>query len=97
MAEGEGFKETREEMERAIRRLNALEYVILVAAVLVALAGGGIVAFLLSAGTDLPLRPTWAILSLLLIIVPAAVVFGRERARAGRRLRGSKDQPSDGA
>lgn len=68
-------------MERAIRRLNALEYVIMVAAVLVALVGGGLVAFLLSAGTDLPLRPTWAAISLLLIVIPAAAVFVRERKR----------------
>ncbi|TVR64368.1 MAG: hypothetical protein EA422_06480 [Gemmatimonadales bacterium] len=80
-----GFQETRRDMQRAIRRLNVLEYMIVVAAVLLALAGGWVVAFLLSAGTDLPLRPTWAVLSLSLIIVPAAAVFGRERLRAKRR------------
>jgi predicted lysophospholipase L1 biosynthesis ABC-type transport system permease subunit len=84
--EGDGFRETRKDMERAIRRLNALEYVILVAAVLVALVGGGLVAFVLSAGTNLPFRPTWAVLSFLLLLVPGLAVFGRER-RAGRRRR----------
>jgi len=88
VTEGEGFREVRKDMERAIRRLNVLEYLIMVAAVLLALVGGGFVAFLLSAGTDLPLRPTWAVLSLLLIVIPAAVVFGRNR---GRSRNGSDD------
>lgn len=91
--DGGGFQETRKDMERAIRRLNALEYVILAAAVVVALAGGGLVAFLISVGTDLPLRPTWAVLSLLLIIVPAVAVFGREY-RSGKKHDGTKGEDS---
>ncbi len=94
MAEGEGFQEVRKDMERAIRRLNVLEYMIMVAAVLLALAGGGFVALLLSAGTDLPLRPTWAVLSLLLIVIPAVVVFGRERRREPKRGEGPGETPS---
>jgi len=96
VAEGDAFRETRKDMERAIRRLNVLEYVIMVAAVLVALAGGGLVAFLLSAGSDLPLRPTWAVISLLLIVIPAAAVFGRERRRTAREKaeNGSRDSGS---
>jgi len=91
VTEGDGFREVRKDMERAIRRLNVLEYFIMVAAVLLALVGGGFVAFLLSSGTDLPLRPTWAVLSLLLIVVPAAVVFGRGR----RRSRDGEDKASN--
>jgi len=92
--DGDGFRETRKDMERAIRRLNTLEYVILMAAVLVALAGGGLIAVLLSSGTDLPFRPTWAVLSLLLIIVPGVAVFGRER-RAGKKQEGGTDRDSE--
>jgi len=91
-----GFQETRRDMQRAIRRLNVLEYMIVVAAVLVALAGGWIVAFLLSAGTDLPLRPTWAVLSLSLIIIPAAAVFGRERFRGKRQEHPASGEGDDG-
>jgi predicted lysophospholipase L1 biosynthesis ABC-type transport system permease subunit len=92
----DGYRETRMEMERVIRRLNALELLILVAAVFFALGGGALVAFLLSSGTELPFRPTWAVISLLLFVVPGVAVFGRER-RTGRKGRPeSNDQPSDG-
>jgi predicted lysophospholipase L1 biosynthesis ABC-type transport system permease subunit len=94
VADGDAFRETRKDMERAIRRLNILEYVIMVAAVLVALAGGGLVAFLLSAGSELPFRPTWAVISLLLIAVPAAAVFGRERMRTAREKREKESRDS---
>lgn len=83
MSERDGYRGTREEMERAIRRLNVLEYLILGFTVLVALGGGAAVAFLLSAGTELPFRATWAALSLLLLIIPGALVFGRDRRKRG--------------
>ncbi len=72
---------TREEMERAIRRLDALEWVILLAAVGFALGGGGLVAWILSAGTGLPFRLTWIVLSVLLLVIPGGVVFLRERMK----------------
>ncbi len=81
MKEEQGYDGTREEMEQVIRRLNALEYVLLGAAILLALGGGAGVAFLLSSGTDLPFRLTWAVLSLLLLIIPGAFVLGRDRMR----------------
>lgn len=84
-------------MQRAIRRLNVLEYMIIVAAVALALAGGWVVAFLVSAGTDLAFRPTWAIVSLILIIIPAAAVFGRERMEEKRRKGARPGEGSDGA
>jgi|GEM_PF-1433953 len=90
MQKGDGYRGTREEMERAIRRLNVLEYVILGFAVLVALGGGAAVAYILSAGTDLPFRPTWIVLSLLLLIIPGALVFGRDHMKH-RTPRGGDD------
>lgn len=87
MTAGDGFRGTREEMERAIRRLHALEYVILGFVALVALGGGALVAYILSSGTDLPFRATWIVLSLLLFIVPGMVVLARDRwkrRKAGR-------------
>lgn len=92
-----GFQETRRDMQRAIRRLNVLEYMIVVAAVVVALVGGWVVAFLVSAGTDLSFRPTWAIVSLVLLIIPAAAVFGRERMEAKRRRGARSREGNDGA
>jgi hypothetical protein len=81
VTEENGFEGTREEMERAIRRLNVLEYIIVVAAFLLALGGGWAAAFVLSAGTVLPFRLTWAVISLLLLIVPGFFVFGREHLK----------------
>jgi predicted lysophospholipase L1 biosynthesis ABC-type transport system permease subunit len=92
MAEGEGFRGTREEMDRAIRRLNVLEYLILGFVVVLALAGGAAVAFILSAGTDLPFRATWAVLSFLLLVIPGVLVFGRDRRRERARRRASDDE-----
>lgn len=93
MSEQDGYRETRMEMERVIRRLNALELLILVAAVFFALGGGALVAFLLSSGTELPFRPTWAVLSLLLFVLPGVAVFGRER-RSSRKERNASHDPS---
>jgi hypothetical protein len=80
------YEGTREEVQRAIQRLNALEYLIIAVVVLFALAGGGLVAFILSSGTRLPFRLTWGILSTLLLVVPGLFVFGRDRlpGKAGR-------------
>jgi len=90
VAGNDGYEGTREEMERAIRRLNTLEYLILGASFLLALAGGGVVAFLLSSGTALPFRLTWGVVSILLLIIPGLIVFGRDR---GERRSGS--DPTD--
>lgn len=73
-----GFEGTREEMERAIRRLSVLEYFIFAAAFLLALGAGGVVAYILSVGTVLPFRLTWALISLILLVIPGFLVFGRD-------------------
>ncbi len=72
---------TQEEMQRAIRRLDALEWVILFAAVGFALGGGALVAWIVSAGTGLAFRPTWIVLSILLLVVPGSIVLLRERVK----------------
>lgn len=73
---------TREEMERAIRRLDALEWVILLVAAGFALGGGALVAWILSNGAGIPFRPLWIGLSILLFVIPGGVVFLRERTRS---------------
>lgn len=75
----------REVMERAIRRLNILEYVILGAAALLALVGGALVAWLLGEVAEVPFRISWLVASLLLFVVPGGIVYARERlSTAGR-------------
>lgn len=75
---------TREELDRAIRRLDALEWILLAVAVGFALGGGAFVAWILSAGTQLGFRSTWAVISILLLVIPGLLVLVRER-RASRR------------
>lgn len=94
---GGPFEGTRRDMQRAIRRLDTLEYVILLAVVVLALAGGGLVAWVLSAGTELPFRLTWGTLSLLLLVVPGLFVLLRDRGEDdGGRGRGHEFTNDDG-
>jgi len=74
-------------MDKVIRNLDMLEWVILFLATGLALGGGALVAWILSVGTRLPFRLTWAVLSVLLLVIPAFVVFGREARERGRERR----------
>lgn len=65
-------------VERAIWRLNVLEYLMLGMAVALALGGGALVAWIFKTSFGVPFRPSWVIASLLLFIIPGLVVFGRE-------------------
>ena len=94
-AEREAARLAREVTARAIRRLDILEWVILAAAVAVSLMGGGVVALIVGTSTGLDVRLTWALASLLLFGIPAAVVLRRmrEEERASReRLRPPTDE-----
>jgi hypothetical protein len=71
----------REVTARAIRRLNILEYVILLFALVLALLGGALVAWVASSATDIPFRWIWAGASLLLFVLPGALVYLRERRK----------------
>ncbi|MEX2528009.1 MAG: hypothetical protein WEA09_10270 [Gemmatimonadota bacterium] len=75
----ESYQGTRTEVDRAIRRLQTLETLILGAIVLVALVGGAVVAYLLHLTLELPFRTTWVVLSLLLFGIPGAWVVFKER------------------
>lgn len=84
----DGMKETRKAMERAIRRLNALEYVILAVALLLAMGGGALVALLLVASFELRFRPVWLVASVLLFVVPGLIALRREaRNASGRKIK----------
>ncbi len=78
------YLETRRMMATAIRRLNALEYVILGMALVLALTAGALTAWLLQSAAGAPFRPAWIIASLLFFGVPGWVVLLRERR--ARRL-----------
>lgn len=91
----EPHQATRRMMAQASRRLSILEYVFLLAAVVLALLGGALAAWGLQAGLGLPFRLTWAVTSLLLFIVPAVVVWRRER-RFARELEEARKGPPAG-
>jgi predicted lysophospholipase L1 biosynthesis ABC-type transport system permease subunit len=67
--------------ERAIRRLNVLEYIILTLALGVALLGGALVAWVFSSATDLSFRWIWAVSSILLFVLPGGLVYLRGRRK----------------
>jgi hypothetical protein len=75
---------TREVASRALWRLNLLEYLILFAALVLALAGGALVAWVLNATTGVSFRLGWISASLLLFIIPGGTVYLRE-LRRGRQ------------
>jgi hypothetical protein len=86
----------REVMDRAIRRLNALEYVILLAALILALVGGALVAWFLDISLGLPFRWSWVGASLLLFIVPGGFTYLRERRNRPRiSNRNANKEPKD--
>jgi uncharacterized membrane protein len=70
----------RKVMDRAVRRLDILEYLILLLALILALVGGALVAWILGTTFGTPFRLSWAVASLLLFVVPGGAVYLRERA-----------------
>jgi len=83
---------------RAIRRLDVLEWVILAGAVVLAAGGGAAVAWLIAPTIEPGFRPTWAVTSMLLFIVPGLIALIRMRRdeRDDRSKTQSKDEENDG-
>jgi uncharacterized membrane protein len=73
------FPTRRRAMERAIRRLNSLEYFIIAIAMALALVAGALAAWLVERLVGGPFRVSWAVASLLFFVVPGAIVLRRER------------------
>ncbi len=96
----EPFGGTRREMNRAIRRLGILEWVMLALAAAAALAGGWLVAWLVR-DLGLPFQLTWTLAAILLFALPGFSVLAREhreeRARHERRAerRNAGEPPVD--
>lgn len=86
----------RSAMRQARWRLNILEYLILLLALLLALGGGAVVAWVLNTAASLDFRWTWVVSSLLLFIVPGGMVYLLELRRQPRRKEpDSKSEPKD--
>ena len=99
MSKGNSWSErearaTSEVARRAIRRLDFLEWVILGAAVAMAIGGGALVAWVLAGSGSGNFRTIWMIASAVLLIVPGIVVFTRHRQEERRKGAGS-DVPRD--
>jgi uncharacterized membrane protein len=91
----EAARITREIAERAIRRLDVLEWVILAGAVLFAVIGGWVVAVLLGTAAGLPFTPVWIVASLLLFGAPGAFALRRTRREERERLRSRESEDTD--
>lgn len=81
----EDYQGTIEELDRAIRRLDMLEYLVLGGAVLLALIAGAIGAYLLARGTSLPFFASWVVLSLLFFAGPGGFALWKQRRRGSGR------------
>lgn len=83
----------RKVMNRAIRRLNVLEWLLLGAAAIASLAGGWLAALLGRSALGLPFRGTWMTASLLLFLIPGGIAWAAERR--GRKAPPPNDNPED--
>lgn len=75
----EDARVARKVMNRAIRRLNVLEWLLLGAAAVASLAGGWLAALLGRSALGLPFRGTWMTASLLLFLIPGGIAWAAER------------------
>lgn len=80
-------------MQWTRQRLDILEVLVLLLALVLALLGGGLVAWVLHSAMAVPFRVAWAVVSLLLFIVPGGGVYLRELRRA--RKKGTTDVTSE--
>lgn len=76
-------------MDRAIRRLNVLEFFILGGAAVAAIAGGWLAAWLSRGVLGLPFRTIWFGATFLLFVVPGVLVWSRERKAKRRGAEGA--------
>jgi uncharacterized membrane protein len=88
------MRRTRVVASRAVRRLDVIEWVLLVGAVVVALGGGALVASLLATPTGVPFRTLWVAASLVLLVVPGGLAL--RRANKQERDVSSTLKESDG-
>lgn len=96
--EAEEARRVQEVTQRAIRRLDLLEWVMWVGGIVLAVAGGGVVAAFVSAIAGWPFRLAWIGASLLLFVVPGSIALVmlrmEERRHAASQREG--DRRDDG-
>lgn len=83
-ADREAAARAREVTQRAIRRLDLLEWVVWGAGALMAMVAGAAVAWVMAAVAGWSFRPTWIVASMLLFVIPggAAIIQIRKDERA---------------
>ena len=79
----EEAKAARDALGWVVRRLNVLEFLVLSLALVLALLGGALLAWLLAPPLGLSFRLIWAVGSLLLFILPGGFVYLREFRNRG--------------
>ena len=82
-------------MPRAIRRLEILEWVILAGAMVLAIAGGAAVAWLIAPTAGFGFRPIWTVMSILLFVVPGVIAIMRMRKDERAAPAKLKSNPED--
>ena len=80
----EAAERAHEVTQRAIRRLDLLEWAVWAAGALMAMAAGAAVAWVMGATVGWSFRPTWIAASMLLFVIPggAAIIQIRKDERA---------------
>ena len=86
--------ETRQMIATAVRRLNALEYILLGTAMVLASAAGALTAWLLQSAVGVPFKPAWVVASVLFFGVPGWAVLLRDRRAKGRQEGGGERSES---
>ncbi len=91
-ADREAAKAAQEVAQRAIRRLDVFEGVLIAGGAVLALGCGALVAWFLGGIAGWPFRPVWIVASLVLFVVPGLIAIARirreervDRLRAARR------------
>ena len=80
---------------RAIRRLDVLEWVIFAGAMVLAIAGGAVVAWLIAPTVGFSFRPIWAVMSVLLFVVPGVIAITRMRKDESDARRKTQSHPEE--
>ena len=79
-------------LNRAARRLNILEFIILGAAIIASVAGGWLAALLAGRAFGFPFRATWVGASLALFLIPALVAFLVHKRREKTPAKPARDE-----
>jgi len=93
---GPDAEASRKALTWVLRRLDVLEYLILFLALVLALVGGALVAWVLDSALGLSFRWSWAAGSLLLFVLPGGFVYLREfRGRGASPDKELKSNPKE--